>query len=62
MFSAKSVDLVENSSVGFSPIELKFGGGAKNYVPCKENPECNHYFMFRAKSVSQEGMYCVMTP
>ena len=33
MFRAKSVDLVGNSSVGFGPIELKFGGNAENDVP-----------------------------
>ena len=60
MFRAKSVDLVGNSSVGFGPIELKFGGDAGNAVPLKGNPECNHYSMFRAKSVSQEGMYSMV--
>ena len=59
MFSTKPVDVVDNSSVGFSPILLKFGGDAGNCVPCKGNPECSHYLKFRAKSVSQEGMYSV---
>ena len=55
MFRTKLVNMVGNSSVGFGPIELKFGGNAENDVSYKGNPECNCFSMFRAKSSVQGG-------
>ena len=52
MFKAKFVYMVGTSSVGFGPIELKFGGDARNDVPYKGKSGSNCYFMFRAKLVS----------
>ena len=52
MFRAKSVDTVGTSSVGFGPIDLKFGMWVCDSVPHEEKWVPNCYSMFRAKSVN----------
>ena len=51
MFRAKSVDMVDTSSVGFGLIDLKIGMWVCDSVPHEEKWVPNCFSMFRAKLV-----------
>ena len=52
MFRAKPVDMVGTSSVGFGPIDAKFGMWVWDSVPHKEKCVPNCYSISMAKSVN----------
>jgi hypothetical protein len=59
MFMAKS-NMVGTSSVGFGPIDLKFGMWMWDSVTHKEKWVPNCYSMCRAKSVDMVGTYSAL--